>query len=455
MVFLPQFQRFIVWICACLIGLSGSAIAAYSGDTQHIDSIEVSGEWRVRLEGLTGQFRTGTDARDQAALSRLLVNVAGRRDDLVWQVELIDSRAYLDDAGTPIDTGLVNPLDILAANVGVRLDKRGSEIRLGRFTQNIGSRRLIARNGFRNTINAFSGLNGHFLHPDGSETRAFFAFPVGRQPTGRAALGDNDLAFDGENFNQRIWALWHRRDWNWAGASLELYTLGLFEDDASTQQTRNRKLFTPGFRLFRPPARGRWDFDFETSLQFGQARATTAPDDLTDRDVSAHFHHGEVGYTFKSDWNWRISAEYDFASGDGDPANGTLGRFDPLFGARRRELGNTSLFGPLSRANLNQPSVRLSFAKGRWDGRVHVVQAFLEQAEDSLAVAGLVDPTGASGDNVGLLVSGRTRYWAVPDVLRLEAGFGILAKGRFTRTAPGANPAGDTFYGYVQATTRF
>lgn len=467
MVYLPRFRSSpvrhfrLLWLYSlalvALLPFAPSPFApslfANAQDTQ----LALTGEIRARLERLTGQFRSlpDGDSKDQALFFRTLVKADGRRSRLLWRVELQDSRAYLDDRNSPISTSFVNPLDILEANIGIATDSRGSEIRIGRFTQDVGSRRVFARNGFRNTINAFSGINGHFLHPDGSQTRVILAVPVARRPVDRGDLGANRIAFDRERFRQRIWGLWHQRALGLLGADIELYSFGLFEEDGHSFASRNRRIISPGVRILRRAERGAFDFDIETTVNLGRARASTDASDMVDLDVSAHFHHLELGYTWDTDWSWRLSLEYDFASGDGDPHNATLGRYDSLFGVRRREFGNTSLFGPIDRANLDQPSLRLSFKKGRWDGRVHALYAWLEQAEDQFRVPGLSDPSGASGDDIGLLLSGRTRYWAIPDRLRLEAGFGVLAKGRLTRTAPGANPSGDTLYGYVQITTRF
>lgn len=437
--------------------LSGFVFVPDTAASQSPSRLSIGGELRLRYEGLSGQFRGGlnTDGGDQAVLSRVLVHARGRSGDILYTVELQDSRIYLDDEGTPIGDDLINPLDILEANIGLALDTRGSQILLGRFTQNIGSRRIFARNGFRNTINAFSGLNGLFKHGGGAETRAVLAFVVGREPSDRLELRRNRFEMDAENFHQRVWGLHHKRPLAALGATLELYSFGLFEDDTAAQATRNRMLITPGFRLLRKPLRGRWDFDFENVYQFGRSRRTAAVDDTENLDIAAHFHHAEIGYTFDTDWNLRLSAEYDFASGDGDASNGINGRFDTLFGVRRRTFGNTSLFGPLGRSNISNPGVRLSFKKGRTDGRMHVYQGQLDSATDSQSVARLIDPTGASGRNIGTVASGRVRFWAIPQALRLETGFGFLGKGRFARTAPGAPDTGNTVYGYWQFTSFF
>ncbi|HAO88922.1 MAG TPA: hypothetical protein DCR00_08355, partial [Gammaproteobacteria bacterium] len=67
------------------------------------------------------------------------------------------------DSGSPLDSFFANPLDILQANVTVPIANVFSEsdrgfIKVGRFTMDQGSRRFVARNRFRNTINSFAGV---------------------------------------------------------------------------------------------------------------------------------------------------------------------------------------------------------------------------------------------------------------------------------------------------------
>lgn len=48
-------------------------------------------------------------------------------------------------------------------------------------------------------------------------------------------------------------------------------------------------------------------------------------------DVTAYAWSLLAGYTFDSDWKFRIGAEWTFASGDDDPTDGDYETFDPLF----------------------------------------------------------------------------------------------------------------------------
>jgi hypothetical protein len=129
---------------------------------------------------------------------------------------------------------------------------------------------------------------------------------------------------------------------------------------------------------------------------------------------------------------------YDFASGDGDPKDAQQGRFDPLFGARRFDLGVTGLFGPLARANLNSPGVRLD-VRGGTLVEAHVLYrlAWLASGTDTWVAAGIRDASGASGDFVGQLVDGRLRLHLQPRVVMLELGAAALARGRFATDAKG------------------
>src|SRR3546814_13948098 len=74
----------------------------------------------------------------------------------------MDSRAYDADRGSSAGNGDVNALELIQAYVGADLDDAlgngtDTKIDIGRFTMDLGSRRLVGQNNFRNTTNAFAG----------------------------------------------------------------------------------------------------------------------------------------------------------------------------------------------------------------------------------------------------------------------------------------------------------
>lgn len=88
--------------------------------------------------------------------------------------------------------------------------------------------------------------------------------------------------------------------------------------------------------------KGRVDYGTEYALQFGR-RAHDK--------VEAWAFHQELGYTFsKTNGAPRFYAEYNHASGDRDPSNGTVGTFDNLFPTNHNKYG---LIDFMSLKNMN------------------------------------------------------------------------------------------------------
>lgn len=429
------------------------------------DPVRFSGEIRGRYESLDGQFRAGFDGSDQAFLLRSLLHAEADVGPVTLGAEIQDARAYLADDGTPLTSSFVDALDVLQLYVkvpapGVLGAGSTSALLLGRQTIDIGSERQLERVDFANVIRAFTGLHAISTTPNGDELHVVFTALIDRRPSDRESVGDNQIAANVEQWNQRVWAVHYRRaDAAPAFASdlwAEVFAYGLNEEDANDAPTANRRYVTPGVRLFRAPAVGRWDLDVEGSLRFGSRRATTSPEDTDDLTTRASQLLARLGYTFDSPWRPRVAFQYYWASGDKDPADDRFDQYERLFGGRRGDLNNTSLHGPLTPANVSAPSVRFDVAPGpRSDARLHYSAAFLASDTDSFVIARLRDPSGRSGDFIGHAIDARARYWLVPDALRLEVGASALVFGEFTRSVPGG-PQGDrTLFGYTQLSLHF
>src|SRR5687768_914265 len=113
------------------------------------EDLKVSGSVRVRYETLDGQPRAGFRAEDeQLALRSTLF---AEYDPGVIRIggELYDSRAWLDEPGSAISANEVNTFELVQAYIAADFDDvfgNGSKLGLqtGRFTLNLGSRRLVA-----------------------------------------------------------------------------------------------------------------------------------------------------------------------------------------------------------------------------------------------------------------------------------------------------------------------
>lgn len=427
---------------------SGSMSLAETG--KEGSPFQVRFEQRSRYEVLDSQFRSGGRGGDQVAAFRTLLRLDADWDPVAVMAEIIDSRQALADPGSALTTATVDAFSVLQAHVLWKAQPE-HEVRLGRMAFDLGSRRLVARNRYRNTINSFTGLRWNWRPQDsGWVGEAFYLLPVQRLPADVPSLLANEVTHNGESFRRQFWGLVMERADLPGDSCLALSYFGLHE---SPNWGRCRRLHTVALRWHRAPEAAAFDWELETALQWGRSRLVAAGPDL---DHLASFTHASVGYTAEVAWKPRIRLAIDYASGDSNPGDGHNHRFDTLYGARRFEFGPTGIYGAIARSNLISPELRLtadptpvlSFMiahRGIW----------LASAQDAWTTGGVVDPTGGSGRHVGQQVEARLRWR--PKHERFEVGIGIahLFTGRFLDRAPSASGQGDTTYGYAQTTLRF
>jgi hypothetical protein len=410
--------------------------------------LDVAVDHRTRFELLDDPWRPGESQRQtqipQRTRLRLGVDApAGIR----LLAELQDARVW-NDRPNDFTGNEVDHLDVLQLFVSAsRKDLLGrglrGDVHLGRLNLDVGGRRLVARNDFRNTTNAFDGLHLQLGSDDRQwRVRGFYTFPV--------AIRDSDLLNDRPSTRRRFWGVVFedlRNPW----IQLDAYYLGL-EDLPG-----NRSYRTYGLRGYRKPAPARVDYEAEVAGQFGD-RKTAAQGT---RDHSAWLVHGELGYTFGVPWSPRLAAQIDFATGNDDPSDDDSHAFDPLFGARRFDLMPTGIFGPFRRTNLLSPGVRLGLqphATLRLDLKVRHWR--LAEGRDALAGSSgpgggaLVDPSGDAGRDLGTDLELRAR-WDPREWLGFDVGYDHWWKGRFLDDVANVRKRGDADYFYLQSRVRF
>jgi hypothetical protein len=431
-----------------LIILAGPAFAQ-NAPPPAADGLDISAAMRLRYETIDGQVRPGFNASDELIDLRTIVTATYRSGPISVGAEIYDSRSWLANAQTPISTNEVNTFEPVQAWVAADIAHpfgAGSAlaVQAGRFLLNLGSRRLVASDDYRNTTNAVTGLRADLGFTGGVKATLIYVLPQARLPDDLPSLRDNKQRFDRESFDLLLWGGLASRPRTLGAATAELGFFHLGERDAPGRPTRDRSLDTVDARIIRAPKGGVIDYEVEGIYQSGRI-STTNVAGAQRLSVSAWFARAEIGYTFSAAWKPRLSAQLDVASGD--RAGGSYTRFDSLFGMRRADLGPVGLYNAIARTNVLTPGVRVEAAPGkRIDLMLSYRLLWLAEATDSFAGTGVRDASGGSGRFAGQQLDARVRAWLVPERLRFEVDGVWLAKGRFLRDAPNAPATSDTHY---------
>jgi hypothetical protein len=409
----------------------------------------LSGAVRLRYEAISGQPRAGFDRNDQLFSARTQILAEYGPGPVRLVAELYDSRAYGADAGTPFSTGEVNALELVQAYVAGDIAEpfgKGTKLMLtgGRMMLNLGSRRLVAADDYRNTTNSYTGLRADLAAPARVKATLIYMLPQLRLPDAPASLRHNAVEMDKESFDLVLWGGLVSRTRTLGPAMAELSYFHLGERDAPGRPTRDRSLNSIGARIITDPGAGKLDYEVEAIWQSGRISQSLTPN-APGQPVSASFIHADLGYSFPGAWKPHLSVEFDRASGD--RRGGRYGRFDTLFGMRRADLAPAGLYNALGRTNISAAGVRIEATPTkRLDWFAAWRALWLASGTDSFSGTGVRDATGRAGDFAGHQIEARLRYWLIPAHLRFEWDGLLLAKGRFLRDAPNAPPGDTTIY---------
>jgi hypothetical protein len=218
-------------------------------------------------------------------------------------------------------------------------------------------------------------------------------------------------------------------------------------DGPGATAATTRRMTIPGVRLLgQIGTGGRLDYEVEAVGQMGRVGG------LPHR---ASLVHAQTTYQWpKAKWRPRLFAIYDHATGDADPTDRTSGTYDPLFGARRFELGPSGVYLLVARTNISSPAVQLSLRPtASAELTIQERHVRLASARERWRSSNLWDPTGAAGTDIGWQTDVRLRYrWR--QYFELDSAFVVLREGEFPRRLRPSG-SGDTTFLTTAVEVRF
>jgi len=281
------------------------------------EKTSVDGQIRLRLELDDKSFAPNTDANDFTLMRTRLGLKVNPAEKVTVVLQFQDSRTFGTELSTLADMG---NLDLHQGYV--RLDDflgaEGLTFQVGRQEISFGGERLIGPVGWHNVGRSFDGGRLYLTRP--AIRAEFWAAKTNE-------LYDNTPA---EN-----------RDKNIFGFDLELvrlpefaprgYYIGEIDNDRSSAGLRKLSRHTLGVQATGKA--GRLDYDLETALQTGE---------LGGRDISAYLAALALGCTFKPETGTRLSAGYDYLSGNDGSAD--YKAFNTLYATNHKFYGSMDYF---------------------------------------------------------------------------------------------------------------
>lgn len=417
------------------------------------DGFSFSGTHRARYETVDPQFRPGLSNSDQALALQTSLAFDWRKGGLQVFGEIMDARTELNDTGSFTGVTTTNTLEPLQAYVAWRRGRNA--LRFGRFTQDLGKRRFVARNRYRNTMNNFAGLDWHWSGDGGGSLRLLHWVPMRLLPGDLASVLDNEFELDHGLRDARFDGFFYALPAFDGGHRLEAFG---FDFDSPSREDRANAAdhLSLGTRAYRLPESGKWNYEVEAVAQRGRSGGVIDGVARADLDHDASFVHAEVGYVFNRPWQPNLVLQYDRASGDKDPNDLSNERLNTLFGARRFDFGPTGVYGIAWRGNIESPGLRLTLHPSpRWQAMFAYRRLLLAAARDTWQGAGWRDTSGAAGRSIGRHFEGSFIFNAIPKRLDVEMGVAHLFPGRFATETAGDAFRGDPQTFYAVLTTTF
>ncbi len=423
--------------------LDGEAGSYDSDRGDFLKNIDLGGGWRLDFGG---EFRLRVEARSNGAFGttartgntqqfyRWMLHTDIKYEDW-FRVFVQGIVAHAEDQDTGFNALHENHGDLQQLFFDIHCPDTPWYIRVGRQELLYGNERYVSPLDWASTRRRFDAVKlvyaGDPWHIEG-----FYAKPV----VIKRKQGDDwneEFDFGG------IYATYS----GIPGHGLDIYSFAIDR----TQDTVNpngsvgdQSIFTLGSRFWG--STGALDYEAELAGQWGTWAGDT---------VQAWSWNVDAGYTFAHACQPRIGVGFDWASGDDDSTDGTVGTFNQMFPLGHKYLGYLDLFG---RQNITAVNINMSAwaipdkvkAKLAWHA------FWLTEDEDSLYNAGggatLRDPTGSSGEELGNELD-LTVNWKINNHSSLLVGYSHFWDANFIHSTVGGDDDPD-FY-YVQYAYKF
>lgn len=428
---------------------------------------DIGGELRARVEhkanfataGIPGTadfLRVGGNRDNSYILFREKVHIGYKPADW-FQVfaEGRDSSSHGDDRNPNPEADHFD-LHQAYVRIGGNLERCPVTLQAGRQHLIYGDERLIGSFGWSNLERVFDAAKLRY------ETDSFWVDAF----TGRVVL------VDANNFNVA-------NDYDWFSGlytssrticpkqETQLYFLA--RNTSANSPTANvpaapqaggpgaRDIYTLGTRVKSLPGEfGAWDYDAEVAWQMGTVNTAGGR-----RDHRALASHVGGGYSWADTWGTpRIGAEYNYASGDDNPTDGSNDTFDNLFPTNHKFYGQMDLVSWQNTHNLGlitslKPHARLSLSLN-WHS------FWLATDQDFSYVASQVPRAGApygintgAGKFLGSELDLMASFKICPQAT-LQGGYGHFFTGPYVNDSlRGAGGSRDADFLYAQLTVKF
>lgn len=407
--------------------------------------VNLSAEQRIRFESIHDNFRPGR-LSDDITLSRTLLRASYETAQFSLHGELVDSRVWGADEDTPLNTGMVNTLEWVQAYAD--FSWRGLQIQLGQMTRTDDSRRILARNRFRNTTNFFRGID-ITRATDTIDWRLFYLLPNEALPRNTEALDDGRRKTDRFSTARRVFG---------AGAKFarhqtqfDLGVIGIRDRDAHNPVQRGRHLNVLSLKVERPEVLAGWHLHSHTLYQWGRVDADAQVEQSS--DLRSYMQRLALKTPVDELQRLTLTLSLDVARGDEHPDDGSFDTFDTMYGVQRFEWGPGSLYSALRRANVISPALRLDWRASPYQHDMTIRPVWLYARRDAWAGSGVRDAAGRSGRYVGTQLDIRLRR-QFGDHFELEVGGAYLKYGSYARRLITHHNSGHTRYGYLQFTLK-
>lgn len=384
------------------------------------DWFTIGAQFRFRFENRTGNgFRE--DSSQDFGLSRLLLDIDVKpKEWLDFHFQGQDARAPGLENAAPI---FRDPFDVRRAWVQLGASEKGwIRARVGRQELKYGGQRLVGPLDWLNTARQFDAVKVNIGSAD-LNVDFFASSVVVIDP------GDFNKHRDGNNLHG-AYANLNRFA---AGGTLDAYSMWKTTPlvIGSLGRAGDADLWTTGFRYTRKLDGG---FDIETEM--AAQNGSFAQD-----EIAAWGAYGVLGYS-PNGWKGkpRLSAEYQYGSGDNDPHDSKMGTFDQLFPTGHLYQGTADRIGW---RNVSDVRVGVSTQVApKLSANFDYFSFWLANKNDSLyavngAVAVRAPAGGARNSHVGQELDA-ILTWRLVGHATIGGGLGYFFTGKFLQeTTPG------------------